>query len=276
LFILTQESIDHVLLPYSHSKNLDKNWYKAWHTWALANFDVISYYERNDPANSSLCQPYVVPSITGFFRSIALSAGNSLQDTLRLLTLWFKYGHRAEVSAALAKGFPTVNIDTWLQVIPQLIARIHAPSANVHRLIHQLLSDVGKAHPQALVYTLTVASKSPSVFRKNAALAIMEKMKLHSPVLVDQAAMVSQELLRVAILWHEMWEEGLEEALTLNAQGGRNNIDAILGVLEPLHKMILKVQKNKNQLSTRRVFYISIVLVVDVLMTFLSTRTATL
>ncbi|KAF9352686.1 phosphatidylinositol kinase- protein kinase tor1 [Mortierella sp. NVP85] len=250
----TPESIDHVLLPYSHSKNLDKNWYKAWHTWALANFDVISYYERNDPSNSSLCQPYVVPSITGFFRSIALSAGNSLQDTLRLLTLWFKYGHRAEVSAALAKGFPTVNIDTWLQVIPQLIARIHAPSANVHRLIHQLLSDVGKAHPQALVYTLTVASKSPSVFRKNAALAIMEKMKLHSPVLVDQAAMVSQELLRVAILWHEMWEEGLEEALTLNAQGGRNNIDAILAVLEPLHKMILKKPETMHEASFAKAF----------------------
>lgn len=242
VYISTQESIDQVLLPYSHSKDLDKNWYKAWHTWALANFDVISYYERKGTASASHGLSYVVPSVTGFFRSIALSSGNSLQDTLRLLTLWFKYGHRAEVSAALAKGFPTVNIDTWLQVIPQLIARIHAPSQNVRGLIHQLLSDVGKAHPQALVYTLTVASKSPSVFRKNAALAIMEKMKLHSPVLVDQAAMVSQELLRVAILWHEMWEEGLEEALTLNAQGGRNNIDAILGVLEPLHNMILKVR----------------------------------
>ncbi|KAG0243175.1 armadillo-type protein [Mortierella sp. GBAus27b] len=250
----TPDSIDQVLLPYSHSKNLDRNWYKAWHTWALANFDVISYYERIGSASASHGLPYVIPSITGFFRSIALSAGNPLQDTLRLLTLWFKFGHRADVSMALAKGFPTVNIDTWLQVIPQLIARIHAPSPNVHKLIHQLLSDVGKAHPQALVYTLTVASKSPSVFRKNAALAIMEKMKLHSPVLVDQAAMVSQELLRVAILWHEMWEEGLEEALTLNAQGGRNNIDAILAVLEPLHKMILKKPETMHEASFAKAF----------------------
>ncbi|KAG0070756.1 phosphatidylinositol kinase- protein kinase tor1, partial [Linnemannia elongata] len=249
----THDSIEHILMPYRYAKHLDKSWYKAWHTYALANFDVISFFEKEGPAAANQVHPYVVPSVTGFFRSIALSAGNSLQDTLRLLTLWFKFGHRKEVNEALAKGYPTVSIDTWLQVIPQLIARIHAPSPSVHRLIHQLLSDVGKAHPQVLVYSLTVASKSPSVFRKNAALAIMENMRHHSPVLVDQASMVSQELLRVAILWHEMWEEGLEEASTLNAQGGRN-IDAMLDILEPLHRMILKPPETMHEVSFVKAF----------------------
>ncbi len=36
-----------------------------------------------------------------------------------------------------------------LQVIPQLIARIDTPRPLVSRLIHQLLTDVGKHHPQA-------------------------------------------------------------------------------------------------------------------------------
>ncbi|KAG0200191.1 phosphatidylinositol kinase- protein kinase tor1 [Mortierella sp. GBA30] len=252
----THDSIEYILTPYHYATHLDKGWYKAWHTWALANFDVISFYEKSGPAGVSQSLQYVIPSITGFFRSIALSAGNSLQDTLRLLTLWFKFGHRTDVSTAVAKGLLTVSVDTWLQVIPQLIARIHAPSQNVHRLIHQLLADVGKAHPQALVYSLTVASKSPSVFRKNAALAIMENMRLHSPVLVDQATMVSQELLRVAILWHEMWSEGLEEASTLNAQGGKNmeNIEAMLAVLEPLHKMILKRPESLHEVSFVKAF----------------------
>ncbi|KAF9929593.1 phosphatidylinositol kinase- protein kinase tor1 [Linnemannia zychae] len=249
----THDSIEHILMPYRYAKHLDKGWYKAWHTYALANFDVISFFEKEGPAAANQVYPYVVPSVTGFFRSIALSDGNSLQDTLRLLTLWFKFGHRKEVNEALTKGYPTVSIDTWLQVIPQLIARIHAPSPSVHRLIHQLLSDVGKAHPQVLVYSLTVASKSPSQFRKNAALAIMDNMRVHSPVLVDQASMVSQELLRVAILWHEMWEEGLEEASTLNAQGGRN-IDAMLDILEPLHRMILKPPETMHEVSFVKAF----------------------
>ena len=109
----------------------------------------------------------------------------------------------------------TVTVDTWLEVIPQMIARISAPSPRVRRLIHHLLSDVGTAHPQALVYPLTVATKSPSPVRMQAAMGIMNTMREHSPVLVEQALLVSNELIRIAILWHEMWHEGLEEASRL-------------------------------------------------------------
>ncbi|KAF9435486.1 phosphatidylinositol kinase- protein kinase tor1 [Entomortierella beljakovae] len=251
----TNSSIEDILTPYLYATHLDKDWYKAWHTWALANFEVITFYEKNPPTSSSgrdPCLQYVIPSVMGFFKSIALSHGNSLQDTLRLLTLWFKYGHRSDISGALSDGFSTVSIDTWLQVIPQLIARIHAPSPNVHRLIHQLLADVGKEHPQALVYSLTVASKSPSVLRKNAALAIMEKMRLHSPQLVEQALLVSQELIRVAILWHEMWHEGLEEASRLYF--GDRNINGMLAQLEPLHMMLQRGPETLREISFNQAF----------------------
>jgi FKBP12-rapamycin complex-associated protein len=78
-----------------------------------------------------------------------------------------------------------------IQVIPQLIARIDTPRALVGRLIHHLLIDIGKHHPQALVYPLTVASKSASIARRNAANKILKNMCEHSPVLVQQAVMVT-------------------------------------------------------------------------------------
>jgi len=62
--------------------------------------------------------------------------------------LWFRYGAQKEVEAALIEGFNTVSIDNWLQVIPQIIARVHSPVVAVRRLIHELLSNVGKEHPQ--------------------------------------------------------------------------------------------------------------------------------
>ena len=74
------------------------------------------------------------------------------QDTLRLLTLLFDYGHFSEMYEALHDGIRSIEIDTWLQVIPQLIARIDTPRPLVSRLIHQVLTDLGKFHPQALVY----------------------------------------------------------------------------------------------------------------------------
>ena len=64
--------------------------------------------------------PHIIPAVQGFFRSIALRGENSLQDTLRLLTLWFKFGAQDEVSHAITSGFSTVEVDTWLEVIPQV------------------------------------------------------------------------------------------------------------------------------------------------------------
>jgi len=46
--------------------------------------------------------------------------GASLQDILRLLTLWFSHGAAPDVAAALEEGFGHVSIDTWLVVIPQV------------------------------------------------------------------------------------------------------------------------------------------------------------
>ena len=248
-----EEVIPDILWSYLLATHFDKDWYKAWHAWALANFEVISYYEKiGDYVPQEILAAHIVPSVQGFFRSISLSSGNSLQDTLRLLTLWFNFGHQQEVSAAIEEGFNSVSIDTWLQVIPQLIARIHAPSALVRRLIHQLLSDVGKEHPHALIYSLTVASKSQSVSRQKAALAIMDNMRVHCHTLVEQALLVSQELIRVAILWHEMWHEGLEEASRLYF--GEHNLEAMFAVLEPLHQMIDRGPETLREISFNQTF----------------------
>lgn len=61
----------------------------------------------------------------------------------------------------------------------------------MRRLIHDLLAEVGKEHPQALIYPLTVASKSPSSYRQTAAESVMDKLRAHSAVLVDQVFMLS-------------------------------------------------------------------------------------
>lgn len=47
---------------------------------------------------------------------------------------------------------------------------------------------------------------------------------------------VSGELIRVAILWHELWHEGLEEASRLYFT--EKNADGMIAVLEPLHEML--------------------------------------
>lgn len=288
------ETSEIILGAFLLATHFDAKWYKAWHNWALANFEVISAilpnssgplsdgsgipdgeghiervtealevkYLQDDAGTSSagdlqgasnvqerqentsdsppqihsLVSRHVVPSIQGFFHSIALSQSNSLQDTLRLLTLWFRFGGIPEAAQAMADGFQMVKIDNWLSIIPQLISRIHQPNHTVLRLLLGLLTDLGKTHPQALVYPLAVAVTLESVSRKKAALSIIDKLRLHSPTLVQQSELVSHELIRVAVLWLELWYEGLEDALRLFF--GEHNTEKMYEVLEPLHRMI--------------------------------------
>jgi FKBP12-rapamycin complex-associated protein len=43
----------------------------------------------------------------------------------------------------------------------------------------------------------------------------MITLRSHSEKLIDQALLVSKELIRIAILWEEIWHEVLEEASRL-------------------------------------------------------------
>jgi serine/threonine-protein kinase mTOR len=80
---------------------------------------------------------YCKAAIKGFFQSIALStSANSLQDTLRLLTLWFEYGQWPEVNEALAEGIKTVQIENWLQVISPIHFVVELPHISAVLITH--------------------------------------------------------------------------------------------------------------------------------------------
>ena len=234
------EDVQEILLSYQAATQYNPAGYKAWHAWALANFEVVNSFSTRHESSifpQATVMEHVVPAIKGFFKSISLSQSKStLQDTLRLLTLWFAHGANPEVGAALQDGFPLVSNDTWLEVIPQLIARINQPIPRVRQGVQNLLCQVGKVHPQALVYPLTVAMKSDVKGRSESAKAVMDQLRHHSQELVDQAQLVSRELIRVAVLWHELWHEGLEEASRLYF--GDHNTEAMFAVLAPLHKLL--------------------------------------
>ena len=175
---LDDATLTDVLTAFRFATDACARWAKAWHHWALFNAAAMEQYARVGPLNAA--NRHVAPAISGFFRSVALGGADarkgksgSLQDILRLLTLWFNHGAAPEVEAALVEGFGHVSIDTWLAAIPQIVARIHSHSVPVRNLIHQLLVRVGRQHPQALLYPLLVACKSQSASRRGAATAVL-------------------------------------------------------------------------------------------------------
>jgi FKBP12-rapamycin complex-associated protein len=148
---LQETSISAILKSYSAATEFDPAWGKAWHSWALMNYDVIQWLLDNHERPESSVIKHAIPAIKGFFKSISLAQDAALQDILRLLTLWFKHGAQPEVEQVLIEGFNTVDITTWLEVIPQIIARINTPAAPIRKLINDVLCRVGHEHPQALI-----------------------------------------------------------------------------------------------------------------------------
>lgn len=248
---------EQVLSRLETATRLEPTNHKAWREWALMNFRAIEVIVRGDaheknsnegrlpgsvavPGPASLIEgaQYAPPAIQGFFRSISFghTQYDFTKDVLRLLTLWFAYGNSIEVHETMTIGFQEVSIDTWLDVIPQLIARIDSPHPRMNELLHELLVRIGFAHPQALIYPITVASKAMSATRKSAAEGILAAVRRHSPKLVYEAAMVSRELIRVAILWNELWYGALEEAS--KHYFNNHDAEAMIAELAPLHQQI--------------------------------------
>ena len=178
-----------------------------------------------------IVRSHVIAAVKGFVRAISVGtkrwSASVQQDLLNLLSCLFKYGELPDVASTINKGLSSIEIEAWLGVLPQLLARIHIKSPSVRSVLHPLLVRLGAKHPQALMYPLSVLLKSPVVERKVAAESLMNSLKAHSSLLVEEALMVSSELIRVAILWLELWHEGLEDASRLYY--GEGNVSAMLG-----------------------------------------------
>eukprot|EP01126_Amoeba_proteus_P048791 TRINITY_DN5662_c0_g1_i4.p1 TRINITY_DN5662_c0_g1~~TRINITY_DN5662_c0_g1_i4.p1 ORF type:complete len:841 (-),score=190.43 TRINITY_DN5662_c0_g1_i4:2162-4432(-) len=227
---ITAPIIEHCNLAIKNNTN----WFKAWHIWAIIHYQILTHYSKQQENHPKIFL-HLLPAITGFIRSIALApSSQNLQDTLRLLTLWFTYGFKKDVEKAIREGFNVINVDTWLPVIPQIIARLHM--RNIKAGIDQLLNNILQEHLQALVFPITVAHKSEMRVRKQSALTVMNNMKQHNSKLVSEALLVSNELIRISILWKEKWKKGLDEAY--HQYYTERNIHGMMVILLPLHEMI--------------------------------------
>lgn len=236
------------------------DWYKAWHYWAVMNgsrFEALmekasgstgqrkkghAHGRRNTNAEVIMGPTeryYLSKAVTGYFRAVDLCGKSRLEDSLKVLTLWFRYGGYSNMHHEFNRGFEDTNITRWLEVVPQIIARLHTPYTVVQKGVKRLLTRIGTAHPHVAVYPLTVAKSTGSENqgkRSRAARDILDELKEKHPEIVEQAELVSSELVRVAVLWTELWYEKLEEASKLYFV--ERDAEGMIDMLLPLHEEI--------------------------------------
>ena len=109
----------------------------------------------------------------------------TLQNTLRLLKLWFRHGNLPEIESIVRDGFDKIDLKVWISVIPQLLARVEIKDIVIRKSLIDLLERISIKFPQALIYSLSVLQKSKTLDRKKAADQLIDKLKMKQPILIE-------------------------------------------------------------------------------------------
>eukprot|EP01061_Rhynchopus_euleeides_P023007 TRINITY_DN3749_c0_g1_i1.p1 TRINITY_DN3749_c0_g1~~TRINITY_DN3749_c0_g1_i1.p1 ORF type:complete len:1300 (+),score=503.39 TRINITY_DN3749_c0_g1_i1:349-3900(+) len=209
----------------------DPQSWKAWSKWAMMNHNVIALCTMDD----ARAIPFLLQAAEGLMHVIQLTQG-CLQDLLRLLGLWFSHGHIGQVARGMRVIFNSISTNNWLQVIPQIVARMHHSNGTIRAQLHQLLVNLGKDHGQAVVYPLicVLCSKDPK--RAQAGKDVLDRIALFNTSLVSEGRLVATSLAKVALILAEQWSCGIEEARWQCCSD--NNVPAAIRTFQALHALM--------------------------------------
>eukprot|EP00756_Hemistasia_phaeocysticola_P023437 Hpha_TRINITY_DN15892_c0_g3::TRINITY_DN15892_c0_g3_i1::g.187268::m.187268/K07203/MTOR, FRAP, TOR; serine/threonine-protein kinase mTOR len=200
---------------------------RAWHWWGLMNYRVaFRADELHDPdrderpftpeEHKGKKESHLVQALKGFFSSLDYldDESFSVPNLLRVLTVWFRFGHQEKIALEIQRGIRSVRVSIWVYVLPQLVARVSFPRPQVRQQVFELLHLLGTEYPHHVVYPLTVcAVHGDTGGRRRCAQDILDRLS-HGErgTIFQQAKVVSQGLIRVAISWAEYWFIGIEDA----------------------------------------------------------------
>jgi FKBP12-rapamycin complex-associated protein len=239
------------------STKYDKNNYKSWHNYALLNYKYFDYLYNTgkENKNSIILLNYANNSIHGFTNSVCIGGKNiskTLQDLLRLIDVWFIMGDNEEVDKLLNKTFNQIDLDSWLLVIPQLLARVNIIDDRIKNSLVTLLKNIGNSHPRSLIYPLIVMNKARSKKRRLAAESILQEMKKKYNTLIEECSLIIDELNRCALLLHEEWGEAIEESAKLYFQS--NDIKGMIKILMEVHGKMDKPPETMNEIHFHQIY----------------------
>ncbi|KAH9577494.1 PDZ domain 6 [Trypanosoma melophagium] len=204
--------------------------YSAFHSLGILHHDL----SRDPNTPFEVQKEHHVNSISALFNSVKLSKSQTngvMEDVLRILSIWFSYSTVKEVNDVIEEGINKVPACVWLNVIPQLVARIGITARLARSILTKLLARVGSEYPHALIYPLTVTEKSPEAIRRLMAEHVLKEIRVSNGTMVEEASLISNEMVRIAILWSEKWLSHIQQAATK-----LEDADAILRILTPLYE----------------------------------------
>ncbi|KAJ9446372.1 Serine/threonine-protein kinase tor1 [Diplonema papillatum] len=210
---------------------------KVWQEWAMLNHNAAFALSRAE---------YVVEGMNGFIKCANIGLSElAVPMVLRLLQLVFQFAGDAAVAQKARTDLQWVPAPLWLQVVPQLVARLGGNTAGGD-IMAEILCHVATSCPHAVVYSLLPPVVSPPSLdvvansRMEAAMKVMDAVRWQVPRLVEEAELMARELRQTAILESEKWRLALEEARSKHYRDPQR-------LLRPLFDSLKRYPSNVDQ-----------------------------
>ena len=217
------EMINHY---FSLATKYNNSSYKLWHNFAMFNYKyykfIFSNIKKEEQDNSDNITNkeilFGINAVKGFKNSLSIGGkdrNKTFQDLLRLIDIFFSIGNISDnLLSLISETFNFIDIDAFLNVIPQLLCRFDIKEPKILNVLFNILTKIGLAHPHAIISSLIVMKYSNSKNRKNAAKTVLSQIinqNENFQNLIDEYEMFVNELNKCAMLLHEEWSENIED-----------------------------------------------------------------
>jgi len=118
---VTIKNYEEVIKYYNEAIHWDPEYQKAWHSYALFNYEAADLLKKKifgskkeerplENPEEKLHDEYIKNAFKGFIYSISLGSKNIFQETLRLLQLLFNYGYFHEIADEFRNNYKKIDI----------------------------------------------------------------------------------------------------------------------------------------------------------------------
>lgn len=71
----------------------------------------------------------------------------TLQNLLRLIKLWYRHGNLEKIEHIVRDSFEQIDLKVWINVIPQLLARVDIKDPIIRKSLIDLLEKISQKFP---------------------------------------------------------------------------------------------------------------------------------
>ena len=152
-------------------------------------------------------------------------------------------------------GLKIIDIDAFLNVIPQLLCRFDLKNTKILDVLFNILIKIGLAHPHSIISSLIVMKYSNSKKRKFAANKILSEIShknYNFKKLIDECEIFVTELNKCAMLLHEEWLEVVEEAAKVFQN---KDYDSFVSQMMKIHEKMNNKPTNMYDINFYQKYY---------------------